>query len=138
VSVDVITAEVQALDRLDLEALRAEWRRRYGPPSRLRSAELLRRMLAWKIQADAFGDLTPDARRSLRRVQAPVRQAARLAPGTRVAREWKGVRHDVEVVEGGYRYAGDTYRSLSKIAGVITGTKWNGPRFFGLSQEIEG
>jgi hypothetical protein len=138
VSLEAITAEVRALERLDLEGLRTEWRRRYGPPSKLRSVELLRRMLAWRIQAEAFGDLAPEARRSLRRPDAPLRQAARLAPGTRIAREWKGVRYEVEVIDGGYQFDGASYRSLSKVASVITGTKWNGPRFFGLSKAVQG
>jgi hypothetical protein len=126
VTSDPIGTQVQALEDLDLEGLRAEWRRRYGPPSKLRSVDLLRRMIAWRIQADAFGDLDPLHRRTLRRPESPKRQAVRFAPGVRIAREWKGVVHRVEVVDGGYRYDGQIYRSLSKIAGVITGTKWKG------------
>jgi len=138
VSPESVDVQVQALELLDLEGLRTEWRRRYGPPSKLRSVDLLRRMLAWRIQADTFGDLDPMHRRALRRPEAPKRQAVRLAAGVRIAREWKGVVHRVEVVEGGFRYDGQTYRSLSKIAGVITGCKWNGPRFFGVSPGAGG
>jgi len=133
--VEAIDAEVRALERLDLEGLRAEWRRRYGPPSKLRSPELVRFLLAWRIQADAFGDLDPDVRRSLRRAQAPKRQGFKLPVGTQLGREWKGERHDVEVVADGFRYRSETYRSLSKIASLIAGSKWNGPRFFGVSPE---
>ncbi len=133
---DHVTEEVRALARLDLEGLREVWRRRYGPPPRLRSPDLLRRVIAWRIQVAAFGDLDAETRRRLRRpTSAAPPPAIRLSPGTRLAREWRGVRCEVEVVEDGFVYAGVTYRSLSKIAGVITGAKWNGPRFFGLDRE---
>ena len=62
-----ITEEVRALARLDLEGLRAEWRRRYGPPPKLRAADILARMLAWRMQAEVLGGLDPDLARRLRR-----------------------------------------------------------------------
>ena len=132
---DHVTEEVQALAYLDLEGLRDEWRRRFGPPPKLRSPDLLRRMIAWRIQVAAFGDLNAETRRRLRRTTSLAPPRTRFSPGTRLSREWRGERCDVEVVDGGFVYAGVTYRSLSKIAGVITGTKWNGPRFFGLTQD---
>ena len=58
----------------------------------------------------------------------------RLAPGERFVREWQGRRHEVEVLEKGFRYAGADYRSLSQVAREITGTRWNGLRFFGLRE----
>ena len=58
-----------------------------------------------------------------------------MTPGTKLAREWRGAACEVDVVEGGFRYEGQTYRSLSKVASVITGVKWNGLRFFGLNKE---
>ena len=126
-----ITEEVRALARLDLEGLREAWRRRYGPPPRLRSADLLARLLAWRIQAEAFGGLDAETRAVLGRKSLPV-AAPQLAPGMRLDREWRGVRESVDVVEGGFRWRGQTYASLSKVAQAITGVKWNGPRFFGL------
>ena len=134
-TVDHVTDEVRALARLDLEGLREVWRGRYGPPPKLRSPDLLRRIIAWRIQVAAFGDLDAETRRRLRRSTSAAPLAMRLTPGTRLTREWRGARCEVEVVEGGFVYAGVTYRSLSKIAGVITGAKWNGPRFFGLDRE---
>ncbi len=130
-----VTEEVRALTRLDLEALRAEWRRRWGDPPGLRSPELLRHMMAWRIQVAALGDLDAETRRRLRRPAPSGQGRVRLTTGTQISREWHGVRHEVAVVEGGFVYEGATYRSLSKIAGVITGVKWNGPRFFGLGRE---
>ena len=58
----------------------------------------------------------------------------RIKPGSELIREWAGTVHRVVVVEGGYAYLGLTYRSLSEIARLITGTNWNGPRFFGLRE----
>lgn len=131
---DPLAEEVRALAALDLEGLRTEWRRRWGPPPKLRSPELLRRLLAWRIQAAALGGLDSDTRRRLRGATA-ISTNGRLEPGTRIAREWQGRAIEVEVVEGGYAFNGATYRSLSKIARHVTGTNWNGPRFFGLRDE---
>ena len=128
-----VTAEVRALSELGLEPLRAEWKRRWGAPPRLRSPELLRFMIAWKIQCDAFGGPDADLRRDLRR-SGGARRRTPLTPGTRLAREWRGVRCEVEVVDGGFRYEGQLHASLSAVAGAITGTKWNGRRFFGLDK----
>lgn len=128
-----IEDEVEALEGLDLEELRAAWRRRYGPPPRMRSTELVRLMLAWRMQAEALGGgLGSEVRRDLRR---PVSEKVRAVPsgGTRLTREWQGVRHEVTALEeGGFHYAGARYQSLSQIARLITGARWNGPRFFGL------
>lgn len=97
----------------------------------MRSTELLSRLLAWRIQADAFGGLDAATIRFLR--SSPGTPAPRsLMPGTRLAREWQGLRHEVEVLEEGFRHQGTTYRSLSEAARAITGTRWNGHRFFGL------
>ena len=127
-----ITEEVRALTRLDLEGLRGEWRRLIGPPPALRSPELLRRMLGWKIQAAAFGGLDTETRRRLRRRASTRSPTAAPAPGTRLTREWKGVAHEVEVIADGYLHRGQRFRSLSEVARAITGARWNGPRFFGL------
>ena len=129
---DVITEEVRALARLDLDGLRAEWRTRFGSPPTLRSPALLRRMLAWRIQVAAFGGLDADTRRRLRQ-SSPVKPATPdPTPGTRIRREWNGVIHDVSVVPDGFVYDGRRFKSLSEIARAITGVRWNGPRFFGL------
>ena len=131
-----ITAEVRALAALDLRALRDEWRRRYGDPPKMRSRELLARLLAWRIQADAFGGLDATTIRLLKSEHLPPPRPS-LAPGTRLTREWQGRRHEVEVLEKGFRYTGSNYRSLSEVARVITGTRWNGLRFFGLREQTK-
>jgi hypothetical protein len=127
---DAITLEVRALEALDLEGVRAAWRARYGAPPKLRSVELLKRLLAWRIQAAAFGGLDTQTRRKLR--SAGSTQERGLAPGMKVAREWKGVRYEATVLADGFSYQGHVYESLSAIARKITGSRWNGPRFFGL------
>lgn len=124
--------EVQALIDLDLEGLRREWRRRYGPPPKLRSPDLVRRMLAWRIQVTAFGGLDAETRRRLRKNVAVATGVPAPSPGTRLAREWKGVTYEVEVIADGCVYAGRRFGSLSQVARAITGVRWNGPRFFGL------
>lgn len=127
-----VTQEVQALERLDLEGLRAVWRGRWGAPPRLRSADLLRHLIAWRLQAAVCGGLDADTRRRLR---APAKgPEGALRPGQRLAREWLGRRHEVEVGEDGFVYQGQAFASLSEIARTITGTRWNGPRFFGLRE----
>lgn len=130
---EVITGEVRALARLDLEGLRTEWRRRYGDPPTLRSTDLLARLLAWRIQVEAFGGLDAETRSTLFRKSLPVAGPA-LVPGMRLERGWRGATQTVEVIEGGFRWEGRTYPSLSQVAQAITGVKWNGPRFFGLRQ----
>ncbi|HXH53161.1 MAG TPA: DUF2924 domain-containing protein [Sphingomicrobium sp.] len=129
-----ITLEVRALEALDLHGLRGEWRTRYGEPPKMRSKELLARLLAWRIQADAFGGLDAATVRLLKADRLPPPRPA-LTPGDRVGREWQGLRHEVEVLGSGFRYKGTEYHSLSQIARVITGTRWNGLRFFGLREK---
>jgi Protein of unknown function (DUF2924) len=130
---DRITAEVRALESLDLHGLRDEWRKRYGEPPKMRSRELLARLLAWRIQADAFGGLDAATIRLLKSEKLPPPKPS-LTPGTCLARDWQGRRHEVDVLGKGFRYNGADYRSLSEVARVITGTRWNGLRFFGLRE----
>lgn len=127
-----LEAEILGLESLGLDPLREVWRARYGPPPRLRSAALLRRMLAWKIQAQALGGLDAETVRALRGKPVAVNRGPQVAPGMRLVREFRGERHEVEITEGGVRYRGASYASLSEAARTITGVRWNGPRFFGL------
>lgn len=128
-----IAEEVRALERLDLHRLRDEWRRRYGDPPKMRSVELLARLLAWRIQAEALGGLDAATIRMLKSERLPAPRLA-LDAGARLSREWQGRLHEVDVLVNGYRYNGRDYRSLSHIAREITGTRWNGLRFFGLRE----
>jgi hypothetical protein len=131
---DRVTEEVRALAALDLDGLRYEWRRHgYGEPPKMRSKDLFARLLAWKIQSDAFGGLDEATIRILKSDRVPIPKP-QLEPGTRLAREWQGRRYEVDVLEEGFLHAGTTYRSLSQVARAITGTRWNGLRFFGLRE----
>jgi hypothetical protein len=127
-----VTAAVAAIASMPLQELRAEWERRYGTAPSHRSADLLRRVLAWRVQADAYGGFDAATRRLLEK-DGPVQMAP--ITGMRLAREWAGRRHEVVVTETGVLYENASYRSLSAVARHITGMNWNGPRFFGLRQE---
>ena len=123
---------VRSLAGCDLEGLRVRWRGLYGPPPSLRSVDLLRQILAWRIQADQLGGLDAATRRALRGTAKSANAQVRLADGLRISREWRGCRYDVVTEGDGYLYEGRRYRNLSQIAREITGVRWNGPRFFGL------
>ena len=141
-----VEAEIARLRSLNVRALRARWRTSFGQDAPAHVARhLLFAMLAYRLQAEAMGDLDAETVRFLKKVDlAPSKQAAvpltkafeqrtrDLSPGTVLTREWGGQHQRVMVRDGGFVWAGRTYSSLSEIAKVITGTKWNGPRFFGL------
>jgi len=128
-----LEADLDALEAMNLAGLRRAWRPAYGPRPTLRSVDILRRLIAWHVQAAASGGLDGRTKDALRRTTA-VGTRGKPPIGSRLSREWKGVRHEVEVTEEGYRYAGQTFRSLSTVATHIAGTKWNGWRFFGLGE----
>lgn len=144
--VDPIAAEVARLGDLDLHELRVRWRKLFRKEAPLHlSRFLLHRVLAYRIQANAYGDLDRETMRFLDRVARgraggdkvripPVEdiRAGRLKPGTMLVREHDGVRHRVMIMQDGFAWNGTTYDSLSAVARAITGTNWNGPRFFGL------
>jgi len=141
-----VEAEITRLRGLDTKALRARWRTSFGQDAPIHVARhLLFAMLAYRLQAETMGELDAETVRFLKQVDlAPSKQAAvpltqaferrtcDLSPGTVLTREWGGQHHRVMVLDGGFVWEGQPYRSLSEIAKLITGTKWNGPRFFGL------
>ena len=127
-----LTAAVERLETLDLEALRVLWRQHGGNRLRLRSPELLRLLLAWRLQAAVHGGLDPETRRRLRRRGRVQAEGLELGVGARLRREWRGLTVEVIVEEDGFRWEERLYPSLSAAATAIAGTRWNGPRFFGL------
>jgi hypothetical protein len=129
-----IARKVGALAGLDLEGLRAAWRARYGAPPPLRSVDLLRLMLAWRLQAEALGGLDRETRRQLKRRGALNAEGLQLGVGARLRREWQGRTVEVEVEAAGFRWEGTLYPSLSAAATANAGSRWNGPRFFGLRE----
>ena len=117
---------------MDLEALRLLWGKCYGAPPALRSAPIMRMMLAWRIQADACGGFNAETRKALGRTGLVEIEGRHLGVGARLSRTWKGRPVEVVVEEDGFRWNGQVFPSLSAAATAIAGTKWNGPRFFGL------
>jgi Protein of unknown function (DUF2924) len=136
-----LAAEVRALVALNIDGLRDEWRRRFrAPPPALRAPDLMRRLLADRIQTEALGrDEALERRlaalvRGYGRGETPRAPQPIFRPGTVLVREHQGRTHRVEVLAEGFLWEGGTYKSLSEIARAITGVRWNGPRFFGLRE----
>lgn len=127
--------ELDELEKMPLDELQAFWLIHWGYVPNLRSVTLMRHLIAWRLQAAFYGGLDSRTAALLRSKRMP--DAALLIPGTRLVREYRGVLHEVEVGHDNYRYAGREFRSLSQLATEITGTHWNGPRFFGLRQEAQ-
>jgi hypothetical protein len=132
-----VEAEVDLIRSLGLDALRARWRATFGrtPPTGL-TKDIMGRMLAWRIQEQAFGGIDRATLKLLEGLakgeKSGLERKRHLKAGTVLIREYRGERHTVTVVPDGFLWQGVTYGSLSTIAHEITGTKWNGPRFFGL------
>jgi hypothetical protein len=129
---------------MTIDGLRQEWARWLpGPVPAIRSGDVLRRLLAWRVQAGVYGGYDPDTAKRLKQLIAdhaasrPLigKTKARLSPGTVLSREWKGQIHRVIVEAKGFTYEGTTYVSLSEIARLITGTRWSGPRLFGIEAD---
>jgi hypothetical protein len=142
---DAVDAEIARLRDLDLAGLRARWRtvfRRTAADHLPR--HLLFRVLAYRLQAERFGHLDKDTQRFLDRVASGAKAGGEiravdghpsrngLQPGTVLVREWNGVLQRVMVLDEHFAWNGTTYRSLTEVAVAMTGTRWSGPRFFGL------
>ena len=121
-----VEAQVRSLERMNLAALRDFWRAQWGAPPKLRSVELLRLIIAWRIPAAAEGGLRAETKARLRSNAMP--RIPNPPAGTRLTREDRGVLYRVEVGDGAIRHAGRGFRSLLEVAREITDTRWNGPR----------
>jgi hypothetical protein len=159
-----LEAELAELERLSLDDIRPRWRNHWGRPAPAHlSRGLLLRVMTYRLQAEAFGDLdrktirmldrladdaadrfassgltTPDSDDSSSAGTSPGRQRSDpliLNPGALLIREWQGRIERVTVVGDGFAWNGAIYMSLSAAAFAITGTKWNGHRFFGVRQQ---
>lgn len=138
-----LDVEITRLRDLDVGELRSRWHTvfRRRPPPHL-SHRVLFRVLAYRIQADRLGDLDSESQRLLDHAASPEnsgqravdlsRRTVALRPGTVLGREWNRRMYRVKVLADGYAWNGKTYPNLSKVAFAITGTRWNGPKFFGL------
>lgn len=139
-----LTIDFSSLRNMNVDDLRSLWKERVDieiPNNR--SAHLLRRLLAWHLQARMHGGLNRFTTRRLSDIALTLecdgtyepKTQRHLSPGVVLTREWKGVIHTVTVLAGGFHYLGKRYRSLSDIARTITGTRWSGPRFFRVEQK---
>jgi hypothetical protein len=138
-----IEVRIIALEALTTADLQIEWRRLYRamPPTRL-SRDLLIRGVAYKVQEQAHGGLRLGTKRRLhtlsegaeQRGRSPATPAIVLKSGTKLVREWHRHAHTVRVLDDGFEYQGERYRSLTQIARRITGVHWSGPLFFGISK----
>lgn len=148
---DDLVNSISALTRGDLLV---RWEKHFGTlPHKMISTKLLVKAVAYAVQAEQHGGLSNRSRKELLQLagvdglpsvgkltdgrQSPAvrsrsRRSALPRPGTQFVREWNGKSHVVEVVDKGFVWQGKTYRSLSAIASLITGTRWSGPRFFGI------
>jgi hypothetical protein len=143
--------EIAHLRGLDLRGLRSRWQSVFGRPATAHlTRHLLFAIIAYRLQADRFGDLDHANMQVLDRTDAketgPLTSArlasldqkrTKLTPGTVLVREWDRQSQRVMVMADGFAWNGQTYDSLSKVAFAITGTRWNGPRFFGLRDKEE-
>jgi hypothetical protein len=144
-------SEIAQLRDLDLSGLRTRWKSvfRKVPPAHL-PRHLLLGVLVYRIQADALGDLTPDTAWMLKKVSDNdkgldiqtlsselVKRRADLRTGTLLVREWNGRSQRVMVLADGFSWNGRSYDSLSAVAFAITGTRWNGHRFFGMRDKVK-
>lgn len=136
-----IAKEIAEIAEMETCELRERWRRfnRAEPPPKI-SRDLLIRASAYQIQEEEFGGLSRVAKRRLHSLAQKMGGggspsfdfAPSLKPGAKLIREWRGKTYSVIALEDGFNFEGRRYPSLSKIAREITGTRWSGPRFFGL------
>jgi hypothetical protein len=139
--------ELDRLAAMPIAQLRVRYREvfRTDPPKAF-GPDLLRRSIARRIQEKAYGGLSRSTQRLLDQAMkafaakpnGKIVLPRRIKPGSVLVRQWKGRSHRVMVLADGFSYEGDVYSNLSEIAVLITGTKWNGPRFFGLRSKTQG
>jgi len=134
-------AQLPTLSRQELLDMWQKLYRRAALPGIRR--ELMVRFIAYKIQENAYGGLKPSTRSELHRLARDLEKQAtgtkttihpKIKSGTTILRKWRGQTYEVLVTESGYEFKGASFKSLSQIAGTITGTKWSGPLFFGLKK----
>ena len=129
-----LDAELARIASMTIDQLRDEWQERIGlePPPAL-SKDLIARVLSHRLQEEVVGGLPPRKRKAMVALaQGDSLPIQRIKVGSVLVREHEGKLHEAYVVPDGFSWQGKTYASLSTIARKITGTKWNGPRFFGL------
>jgi hypothetical protein len=140
--VKTLEAEIGRLPDLDVAELREHWMQLYGlPVPKYFRHDLMVRAIAYQMQVRAFGGLSEASKQRLREIAEAARDGTfaidlepRIRPGTKLVRTWKKATHEVMVLQDGFAWNGKRYTSLSTIAKTITGTSWNGWRFFGIER----
>jgi Protein of unknown function (DUF2924) len=139
-----VLAQIGALKCMPVADLKTRWRELFGTEPPPYNRRFLESRLAYRIQELAYGGLKPETVERLaalaEQVDGKPTRRTRLAQdrpiaGTRLVREWKGVEHTVTVRDDGFEYQGRPYKTLSSVARLITGTRWNGWIFFGLKNQ---
>jgi len=137
-----LPAELARLQTLTLPELKTKWVEFYGKPLKGARRDFLIRGIAYRLQELIYGGLSAKTRRRLKQLAKQFARdpdhrptvAPALKPGCRLLREWHGVMYEVVVLEQGFRHRDQTFRTLSEVARLITGTRWSGPVFFGLKK----
>ena len=135
-----VIKQVIALEYMPIEALRSQYQDLFSKEARTNATrDHLVRQIGYRLQELALGGLSTDTSGQLIQIAkgaakpAAVRPHTNLLPGTKICREHNGVMHEVEVTKTGFNYQGQPFRSLSAVARKITGTRWNGLRFFKIN-----
>ena len=137
-----VLTQLAELQGLSVNELKAKWEALLGTVAPNNARAYLELRIGYRIQELTYGGLTRETRRTLDLLadevegkvgrKRMVEDARNPVPGTRLVREWEGIEHTVTVLGDGYEWQGRKYRSLSAVAKAITGTNWNGFRFFGF------
>ena len=139
-----ILTRLSALKAMSVKDLKAEWQTLFNAPAPNNSRGFLEGRIAYRIQELTYGGPDRETRRMLDLLADEVEGVARRknqisdprnpVMGTKLIREWDGVEHTVTVLKDGFDWQGRKFKSLSAVARAITGTRWNGYRFFGLRE----
>jgi hypothetical protein len=143
-----ILTRLAALKAMSVNELKTEWQAMFDAPAPNNSRTFLESRLAYRIQELTYGGPDKQTRRLLDlladEVEGTLKRKAQIADprnpvvGTKLIREWDGIAHTVTVLKDGFDWGGQRYKSLSAVARAITGTRWNGYRFFGLRERKRG
>jgi hypothetical protein len=143
-----ILTRLAALKAMSVNELKTEWQAMFDAPAPNNSRTFLESRLAYRIQELTYGGPDKQTRRLLdllaNEVEGTLTRKAQIADprnpvvGTKLIREWDGIAHTVTVLKEGFDWGGKRYKSLSAVARAITGTRWNGYRFFGLRERKRG
>ena len=143
-----VLSRLAALKAMSVKELKAEWEKLIGTSAPNNSRAFLELRIAYRLQELTYGGPDRETRRMLDlladEVEGVSRRKNQIADprnpvdGTRLIREWNGVEHTITVLKDGFEWGGQRYKSLSAVARAITGTRWNGYRFFGLRERKRG